>query len=167
MRKIVQMIMSMAVIASLLAGASEFTCLASEAVGMEDVGDFPEVLDAIVLENVEWSANIIPYTSLAQCIISVSGSDEGMLIDITTGSVGRASVIGVKDIEIQQKVWYGWKTVAVCSGGESYNHSMMGISILYDNAVKDETYRITCVHYGDVDGYMEGTNDTGAFVYTY
>ena len=44
---------------------------------------------------------------------------------------------------------------------------MMAVCITYANAVKDATYRISCVHYADVNGYMEGTNDTGAFVYTY
>lgn len=29
------------------------------------------------------------------------------------------------------------------------------------------TYRITCVHYANVDGYLEGLNDTGAIVFTY
>lgn len=167
MKKIVQMMMSVLVVATLLAGTLELTCMAAEGTDIERQEEVPEILGAVVLEDVEWPSDIMPFTMLAQCIISVSGSDDGMCINITTGSVGRASVLGVKDIQIQKKVWYGWKTVAVCSGGESYDHASMGISILYDNAIKDETYRITCVHYGDVDGYIEGTNDTGEFVYTY
>ena len=165
MRKVVQMMMSIAVMAALLAGNFQMISQAAEKEDVAIMDETPEVLEAKIIA-VEDDI-IMPYTSLAQCIISISGHDDGMYIDITTGSVGRASVIGIKDIKIERKFWYGWSLVATCSGCESYDHSMVGICITYDNAVKDATYRITCVHYADVDGYTEGVNDTGAFVYTY
>lgn len=91
-----------------------------------------------------------------------------MHIDISTGVVGTASVLGVKDIKIWKKTWYGgWDLVATSSGGESYNRTLTGVSILYANAVKGATYKITCVHYGNVDGYIEGENDSGAFVFNF
>jgi len=167
MRKVVQMVASIVLSVALCTGIPEINCLAAETIEDTGAGEDAEILESVVLEDVTCPSEIMPYTMLAQCIISISGSDEGMLINISTGTVGTASVLGIKDIKIQKKVWYGWKTVATSSGGESKNHSMMGVSILYANAIKDETYRITCVHYGDVDGYTEGTNDTDAFVYTY
>ena len=106
-------------------------------------------------------------TTFGNCIISVSGSDSGMIVDITTESGAVASVIGVKDIKIQKKVWYGWQTMVASSGGEVGGVSRMGCSILYEGAEKGETYRITCVHYANVDGYIEASNDSGAFVYNY
>lgn len=164
MRRLVQMIMSGAIVIALLAGSFDFTCLAAETGDMEVVEEAPDVLDAKVID-MEGSA--MPYTSLGQCIISISGHDDGMYIDITTGASGKASVIGVKDVKIQKKVWYGWSTVGTSEGGEIYDRTMMAVCITYTKAVKGETYRVTCVHYADVDGYLEGTNDTGAFVYTY
>lgn len=106
-------------------------------------------------------------TVFGNCFISVSGSDSGMLIEIRTESYGVSSVIGVKDVKIQKKVWYGWQTVATSSGGELTNVSTVNCSLLYEEAVKGETYKITCVHYANVDGYKEGTSDSGAFVYNY
>lgn len=164
MKKALRMIMSVAVMAAMLAGNVQLTCQAAENEGMEIVEENPEVLEAKVID-IEDEA--VPYTALAQCIISVSGHDDGMYIDITTGAIGKASVIGVKDIKIQRKFWYGWTTVATSNGGEINDHTMMGVCITYANAVKEATYRITCIHYADVNGYTEGENDTGAFVYTY
>ncbi len=164
MKKVLRMIMSVAVMAAMLAGNVQLTCQAAENEGMEVVEENPEVLEAKVID-IEDEA--VPYTALAQCIISVSGHDDGMYIDITTGAIGTASVIGVKDIKIQRKFWYGWTTVATSSGGEINDRTMMAVCITYANAVKEATYRITCIHYADVNGYTEGENDTGAFVYTY
>ena len=164
MRKVVQMMMSMALIAALLAGNFQMTCQAAENDNVEIMEEMPEVLEAKIID-VENEA--MPYTSLAQCIISISGHDDGMYIDITTGASGTASVIGVKDIKIQRKFWYGWSLVATCSGGEVNDRTSMLITITYANAVKDATYRITCVHYGDVNEYVETPNDTGAFVYSF
>ncbi len=167
MRKAVRMMLSLVLSATLLAGAPGLTLLAAETSDLESVESTessPEMLKAEIMSDTDSN---MPYTMLYNCIISVSGDDEAMHIDITTNASGMASVIGVKDVKIMKKVWYGWSTVAVSDGGESQNRSMMGISIPYANAVKDATYRITCVHYADVNGYTEGENDTGAFVYTY
>ena len=130
--------------------------------------DEVEVLYATLIEDIESSSGISPYTMLADCIIGVSCASDGMHIDISTGVVGTGSVLGVKDVKIQKKTWYGgWKTVAVCSGSESYDRGTMGISILYENAEKGATYRISCIHYGDVNGYTEFENVTGEIVFTY
>ena len=129
--------------------------------------DVIEVLKAELVENPETGLQKHSRTMMTDCIISVSCSEEGMRIGITTGSVGTSSVIGVRDIVIMKKVWYGWKTVATSDGDEAYDSGIMGVSLLYTNAEYDETYRITCVHYANVNGYIEGENDTGAFVFTY
>lgn len=133
----------------------------------EEVGPV-EVLEATVIEALDWSQGISPYTMLTDCTISVSGDSEAMYIGISTGVVGKASVLGVKDVKIYKKGWFGiWDLVATSSGGESYDRSTMGITITYANAVKDATYKITCIHYGNVNGYTEGENDSGAFVYSF
>lgn len=168
--KVVGRILSAALALALAVGSPGFASQAAEA------GDWPEAeeaaeveaLEAELMENPVWPSDVHARTMLTECIISVSGNDEAMCINIVTGSVGTASVLGVKDIKIYKKNWLGlWTLVATSSGGEGYNCSISGVSIKYANAVKDATYKITCIHYGDVDGYIEGENDSGAFVYSF
>lgn len=156
---------------ALFVGSLEFSSMAAGTNNFSEQGDGNaevEVLEARVIENADLSAGISPYTMLASCIIGVRGASDGMHIDISTAVVGTASVLGVKDVKIYKKTWYGgWELVAVSSGGEANNCGTMGINILYANAVKDAKYKITCIHYGDVNGYIEGENDSGEVLFTY
>lgn len=109
-----------------------------------------------------------PLTTLFNCqIIMAFRADEGLCMTFTTSSAGPAKVIGVKDIKVQQKVWYGWKTVLVSDGTELYDSSIFAADLTYADAIKDKTYRVICTHYADYDGYEESVNDTGAFKFTY
>ncbi len=109
-----------------------------------------------------------PLTTLLNCeIIMAFRADEGLSMTFTTSCVGPAKVIGVKDIKVQQKMWYGWKTVFTSDGAESYDCSIFGADLTYPDAIKDKTYRVICTHYADADGYEEVVNDTGAFKFTY
>ena len=143
-------VMSMKVQAAELGAASNVDILESELIDMTGVKP--------VTNNVR--------TALVNCTISLSKSSAGLHIEIKTGcGNGMASYLGVKDVKIEQKVWYGWRTIATGSGGQQSNCSIMGISIDYPNVTAGETYRISCVHYGDYDGYHELSNNTGEFVY--
>lgn len=109
-----------------------------------------------------------PLTTLFDCeIIMAFRADEGLCITFTTSCAGAAKVIGVKDIKIQQKMWYGWKTVATSEGTEGYDQAIFAADLIYPDAIKDKTYRVIATHYADVDGYEEVVNDTGAFKFTY
>lgn len=113
-------------------------------------------------------SDVKPITTMFDCeIIMAFKMDEGLCMSFTTSCIGTASVIGVKDIKVQQKMWYGWKTVLVSDGTESYDCSIFGANLKYPDAIKDRTYRVICTHYADVDGYEEVVNDTGAFKFTY
>ena len=90
-------------------------------------------------------------------------SQVGLEMDFTTSCVDIASVIGVKDIKVQQKMWYGWKTVLTSPGAENQNEDLFCASLTYPDAVNGKTYRVTCVHYANYDVYEEVENDTGAF----
>lgn len=165
--KVGQRVLGMLLLAALFIASPASISYAAEADSIED-NDEVEVLEAVLTEGIHSESGISPYTMLADCIITASCASDGMHIDISTGVVGTGSVLGVKDVKIQKKTWLGkWKTVAVCSGSESYNRGTMGISILYEHAEKGETYRISCIHYGDVNGYTEYENVTGEFVFTY
>lgn len=109
---------------------------------------------------------------LTECRIAIDFSSAGMGITIFTGTTDKSPIVGVKDIKVEQKVWYGWKTVAVGSGGEVADTNSMAVSMTFTGAIKDETYRVSCTHYADltydgVENYTEGSNNTGAFVFTY
>lgn len=109
-----------------------------------------------------------PITTLFDCeIIMAFSADEGLVMTFTTSCAGVAKVIGVKDIKVQQKMWYGWKTVLVSDGAESVDRGSFGANLTYPDAIKDKTYRVICTHYADYDGYEEAVNDTGAFKFTY
>ncbi len=162
-----QRILSVLVLVVMFWGLPGF---ASQAAGTNatEEGIEVEVLEATVMENVEWDSGIVPRTMLVDCMINVGRKSDGMHIDVTVGTVGTASVLGVKDIKIWKKNSRGkWELVAISDGGEDYNTASSGVTITYANAVVGATYKITCVHYGDVNGMEECDNDTGEFVYNF
>lgn len=110
--------------------------------------------------------------ALNDCYIATDCSSEGLEIFIYTGVNDIVPVVGVKDIRVEQKMWYGWKLVAKGTGTEVENTNGCVITLLYEGAVKDESYRVSCVHYADLedDGVEEYTEEyyvTDTFVFTY
>lgn len=91
----------------------------------------------------------------------------GMHVTIHTSTTNTASVIGVKDIKVQIKEGNNWRTVATSSGGEVYNISGCAVSFTYTGSVLDERYRVTCIHYANVDGYRELPHETAAMLCSY
>ena len=112
-------------------------------------------------------SSIMPLTHFLDASISVTYEDAGMDIFILTVVDGDAAYVGVKDIVVWHKGWFGiWNEVATSSGGRLDNDSGLGCSITYPGAKVGDTYKITCVHYAEVDGeYKELPNDTGEFKY--
>ena len=101
-------------------------------------------------------SEIVPYaTTFVDASITISFDSAGMHITICTGMNDIASVVGMKDVEVHRKTLFGWELVAVSDGGEVYNLTTAVCSMTYTGAVKGERYRVTCTHYGDVDGYRE------------
>lgn len=128
-----------------------------------------EKLEAVVkvVSEEDFKQNVNARTAIYNCLINVICSSAGMHVDFVVDTDGTASVIGIKDIKIQKKVWYGWKTVATSEGAEGYNIGSFACSILYSGAEYGQTYRITCTHYANVDGYTEVKNEIDSFVFTY
>ena len=109
------------------------------------------------------SQGVRPLTTMVDCEIVLAFTTNGLEMTFTTSSYKVSSVIGVKDIKVQQKMWYGWKTVFASDGAESYDEDIFGIELTYPDAVDGKTYRVTCTHYANYDVYEESENDTGAF----
>ena len=101
-------------------------------------------------------------TTFADATVDVQFSSSGMSITISTSMTMVASLVGVKDIEIQLKNGNDWVTVATSTGGELKNTLGMAVDLLYTGAIYGEYYRVVCTHYGDVDGYRELYHETGS-----
>lgn len=102
-------------------------------------------------------------TTFIDTTITTGYDAEGMHVTIVTCMNNVASLVGVKDIKIQVKNGNDWITVAVSSGGELYNTSACAVDINYSGVVEGYTYRVTCVHYGNVDEYRELYHETVGF----
>ena len=138
---------------------------------LKSVAAFYEGKEKIVLRKTrkKWSTKII--AALMIMIFAMPTSEmkvlaftlNGLEMTFSTSSFKESSVIGVKDIKVQQKMWYGWKTVMTSDGAENYNEDIFMGELTYPDAVNGKTYRVTCVHYANYDVYEEVENDTGAF----
>lgn len=160
----VQKVVSFVLIVFFLASVpcAEVAAAETNAAIMEEV----EVLEATIKESSE-SVNVPAFRTGVMGDVLIAFGSDGMNLEFTTMASAVASVIGVKDIRIEKKVWYGWQTVAVCSGFETEDVAIMTGTVLYGNAEKGETYRITSVYYADVDGYEEFEGTTSDFIFTY
>lgn len=114
-------------------------------------------------KEVEYGSSVRPLTTMVDCEITMAFTLKGLEMSFTTLSVEVSSVIGVKDIKVQQKMWYGWKTVMTSNGGENQNEDIFVGELIYPDAVNGKTYRVLCTHYANYDVYEEVVNDTGAF----
>lgn len=89
-----------------------------------------------------------------------------ILIDVSTSTNFAAKKIGVRDVYVQEKVWYGWKTIAQAADYDE-STSLFSAQIHCTNAEKGKTYRILCTHYATDSSGAEYTqaNQTEEFVY--
>ncbi len=100
-------------------------------------------------------------------IVASKGDAGEMLITIATGTSKLASVVGVKDIVVYKKSFLRWTEVATSTGGEAYDTYSMACELHFYGAEEGETYKISCTHYANVDGYRELENECGAFKFDF
>ena len=144
----------------------DLPCLKTQAGKIEN---YDNSYEEVVGENKECDQQsaVSPLTTMFDCEIILAFTENGLEMDFTTSSFKISSVIGVKDIKVQQKVWYGWKTVFTSEGTQNYNEDVFCASYTYPGAENGKTYRVTCVHYANYDVYEEVENDTGSFKFIY
>lgn len=106
-------------------------------------------------------------TTFIDTSITVSFDEDGMYVTICTDLNGVGSVVGAKDIKIQIKNGSSWTTVATSTGGGVTNATGCFINLTYADAIEGETYRVTCIHYGNVDEYRELYHESEGFKCTY
>lgn len=165
MRKSIQKVLSLALVAFVFFNIPSVEAYAAEEI--QTVDENVVELNAEVVDIIRDSDISFYTTTFDEASITVSFSKDGMLVEIATCMTKTASVVGAKDIKIQKKGLFGWSTVATSTGGESYNVTGNLCTVLYTGAVKGETYRVLCTHYGNVDGYNEIPNETSGYVCNY
>lgn len=138
---------------------SEMKVQAEEMISTEAV----DVPTNVSVTTADYNSAVRPITTMTDCEIVLAFTLNGLEMTFSTSSFKESSVIGVKDIKVQQKMWYGWKTVMTSSGAENYNEDMFMAGLIYPDAVNGKTYRVICTHYANYDVYEEVENDTGAF----
>ncbi len=161
-------VVSLAFVVALLVATPAYEALAAEE--LITVNPNVEVIEGTLLEqNEPRRPMIVPFstTSMSRASIIVAFSNKGMAIEINTSLNASGAYVGVKDIKIQKKVWYGWDTVATSEGGQNTNTSASALNLLYTGAVKGETYRVTCTHYGYYTKYIEIKNESDGYLCNY
>ena len=129
--------------------------------------DFIEVPQEKI-EIVQEDANLAEQkssASLAGCTLGIGMSSSGLSITFTTSATQTASEIGIKNVMLQEKTWYGWKDLPISNYYINNSDSYSG-EVIYTNAVSGKTYRAYCTHYAKF-GSTELTlyNETNNFVY--
>lgn len=89
--------------------------------------------------------------SLSGCNLGIGIASNGLQLTYRTRATQTADEIGVKDIVLQEKVWYGWKDIPV-GNYCTYNSDMYAGGVVYTAAEKGKTYRVHCTHYAKFGG---------------
>lgn len=103
--------------------------------------------------------------SLAACTLEIGIDSEGVSVSFVTSATQAANEIGVKNVVLQEKTWYGWKDLPI-SDHYTNNSDMYVGEVIYTNAEAGKTYRVHCTHYAKY-GNTELTlyNETSNLVY--
>ena len=111
---------------------------------------------------------IMAYASdhmLYNCTLRVVCADNGVRVEVHTNFSTNADEIGVKDVVLQEKTWYGWKDIKINDSSRK-NSSVFSGSTTYTGAEKGKTYRAKCTHYAVYGGETQTlTSQTAEMVY--
>ena len=111
-------------------------------------------------------ASLFSNPTLMACNVGVGISSSGLAITFDTTASHSANEIGVKDVVLQEKTWYGgWKDIPM-SNYCTYNSDWYAGDVVYTGANKGTTYRVKCTHYAKF-GSTELTLDNTSSELTY
>lgn len=98
--------------------------------------------------------------------LAVTPRTNEILITFGTTSNFIAKTIGVRNIYVQEKVWYGWKTIAHATGSTD-NSGIYSGQCRCTNATNGKTYRVLCTHFAIESNGTEHIveNKSETFVY--
>ena len=158
MNKKVKFSLLLTVMFSLLWG--NMNILAKENVFVES----PQEIIEIVPET-DNSVSVLSNPSLTACEVGIGIANNGLLMSFVTTATHVADEIGVKNVVLQEKTWYGWKDIPV-SNYCKYNSDFYMGDVIYTLATKGTTYRVKCTHYAKF-GSTELTLDNTSSELTY
>ena len=119
-----------------------------------------------VVPKTEDTSNLLTSPSLLACNVGIGIADNGLLMSFDTNATQIADEIGVKNVILQEKTWYGgWKDIPA-NNYCTYNSDFYAGDIVYTAATKGTTYRIKCTHYAKF-GSTELTLDNTSSELTY
>ena len=102
---------------------------------------------------------------LYNCTLRVICGANGVGVEVCTKSTTIADEIGVKDVVLQEKTWYGWKDIKINDSSRK-NSDIFSGSTTYTGAEKGKTYRAKCTHYAVYKGETQTiTSQTAEMVY--
>lgn len=91
--------------------------------------------------------NLLSSPSLLACTVGIGIANNGLLITFDTDATDVADEIGVKNVVVQEKTWYGgWRDIPA-NNYCTYNSDYYAGDIVYTGATKGTTYRVKCTHY--------------------
>lgn len=104
--------------------------------------------------------------TIATANLTVTPRTNEILVSVSTIASFTATKIGVKELYVQEKVWYGWKTIAQAAD-YNVNSNAFGGQVSCTNATKGKTYRVLCTHYAIESNGTEHivANQSEEFVY--
>lgn len=104
--------------------------------------------------------------AITSASLRVTPRSNEILVEVDTGCNFVAKEVGIRNVYVQEKVWYGWKTIAQASDSEK-NTTSCAFSAHCTNATKGETYRVICTHYAIESNGTEHKidNESETFVY--
>lgn len=115
--------------------------------GLGETETIPE--DAVTYEGI-YNFEESPFqrgNNITAASLKVTPRSDEILIEILTSCNFVATKVGGKKVYVQEKVWYGWKTVAYLED----SHAVDCGSHLFEThctvAEKGKTYRVLCTHY--------------------
>lgn len=125
--------------------------------------------DAVVYEgiyNFEGSA-FARGNNIATASLKITPRSDEILIECITSCTFDATRIGVRDLYVQEKTWYGWKTIAYLSDTYLEDIGSYSFSTHCRTAQKGETYRVLCTHYAFEEDGTEHIveNESEEFLY--
>lgn len=99
--------------------------------------------------------------SLLACNVGIGIANNGLLISFDTDASHVADEIGVKNVVLQEKTWYGWKDIPISNYCDYNSDYYMG-DIVYTLATKGTTYRVKCTHYAKFGSTELTLNNTSS-----
>lgn len=125
--------------------------------------------DAVVYEGIHNSEGsvIARGNYIITASLKVTPCEDEILIEVITGCTFEATEVGARDLRVEQKVWYGWKTIAYLENSHVEDLGSHAFSTHCRSAEKGKTYRVSCTHYAfESDGTEHIVeNELEEFVY--